>query len=96
MTPAGAMRVQLSAPDEDVWVRVRPDGQKGEQLTLQQGEAREYDITEKIILSIGRVQSLRISINGRSVDFAKLLSNPKAISVKDVVITKDNYQQFLN
>jgi cytoskeletal protein RodZ len=96
MTSAGAMRVQLSAPDEDVWVRVRPDGQKGEQLTLQQGEAREYDITEKIILSIGRVQSLRISINGRSLDFGKLLSNPKAITVKDVVITKDNYQQFLN
>src|SRR5262245_21063517 len=73
-TSAGAMRVQLSAPDEDVWVRVRPDGQKGEQLTLQPGEARVYEITEKIILSIGRVQSLRISINGRSVDLGKLLS----------------------
>jgi len=65
-------------------------------MILKTGEAREYDVNEKIILSIGRVQSLRISVNGRNLDFSKLLSNPKATTATNVVITKDNYQQFLN
>jgi len=95
MASAGAMRVQLSAPEEEVWISVRPDGQKAERMILQPGEAREYEINEKIILSIGRVQALKISINGRGVDFDKLLSNPKAIVATDVVIPKENYQQFL-
>jgi cytoskeleton protein RodZ len=94
--PGDAIRVQLAAPNEEVWLSVRLDGKKPERMLLQPGEAREYDVTEKIILSIGRVQSLRISINGRNLDFTRLLPNPKAAIATDVVITKDNYQQFLN
>src|SRR4030095_108890 len=91
--PGDAMRVQLTAPTEEVWLSVRPDGKDPERMILKTGEAREYDVSEKIVLSIGRVQSLRISVNGRNLDFSKLLSNPKAITATNVVITKENYQQ---
>jgi|SRR5262245_8418987 len=94
--PGDAIRVQITAPIEEVWLSVRPDDKDAERMILKTGEAREYDVNEKIVLSIGRVQSLRISINGRKLDFSKLLSNPKAITATNVVITKDNYQQFLN
>jgi len=94
--PSGAMRVQLTAPVEEVWLSVRSDGGKAQQLILQSGESREFDVNEKITLSIGRVQALRIAINGRNMDFTKLLPNPRAIIATDVVITRDNYQQFLN
>jgi len=95
--PAGAMRVQITAPVEDVWVKVRPDGKNAEQKLLRPGESLEFDVDEKIVfLSIGRVQSLKIAINGRNMDFVKLLPNPKAASATNVVITKDNYQQYLN
>jgi cytoskeletal protein RodZ len=93
---AGAMRVQLSAPVEEVWLKVKSDDKEVEQMILQPGQSREYDVSEKIILSIGRVQSLKIAINGRDMDFARLLPNPKAIRATDVVITKENYQQYLN
>jgi hypothetical protein len=53
-------------------------------------------VSEEIILSIGRVQSLKIAINGRNLDFVKFLSNPKATRASNVVINKDNYQQYLN
>ena len=96
MAPGDAIRVQLTAPEEEVWLSVKSDGKKADRMILKRGEAREYDVSEKIVLSIGRVQSLRISINGRNVDFSKLLSNPKAIVATDIVITKENYQQFLN
>jgi len=88
--------VQLAAPTEEVWISVRPDGKDAERMVLKSGEAREYDVSEKIVLSIGRVQSLKISVNGRNLDFSKMLKNPKAITASNVVITKDNYQQFLN
>ena len=94
--PTDAIRFQLTAPTEDVWISVRPDGKNADRMILKTGEAREYDVNEKIILSIGRVQSLRISVNGRNLDFSKLMSNPKATTATNVVITKDNYQQFLN
>ena len=95
-TPSGAMRVQLTAPIEEVWLKVKPDGKEAEQMTLQRGESREYDVSDEIILSIGRVQSLKIAINGRNLDFVKFLSNPKATRAINVVINKGNYQQYLN
>lgn len=95
-TPAGAMRVQLSAPDEEVWLKVKSDDKEAEQMLLQPGDSREYDVSEEIILSIGRVQSLKIAINGRNMDFVRLLPNPKATRASNVVINKDNYQQYLN
>lgn len=90
------MRVQLSAPDEEVWLKVKSDDKEAEQMLLQPGDSREYDVSEEIILSIGRVQSLKIAINGRNMDFVRLLPNPKATRASNVVINKDNYQQYLN
>jgi cytoskeletal protein RodZ len=94
--PAGAMRVQLTAPDEEVWLKIKPDGKEAKQMTLQPGESREFDVSEEVILSIGRVQSLKIAINGRNMDFVRLLSNPKATRAFNVKINKDNYQQYRN
>ncbi|HEY8460994.1 MAG TPA: RodZ domain-containing protein [Blastocatellia bacterium] len=93
---AGPMRVQLSAPIEEVWVKVKADDKEAEQMILQRGESREYDVNEKIVLSIGRVPSLKIAINGRNMDLPRLLRNPNALSATDVSITKDNYKQYLN
>jgi cytoskeleton protein RodZ len=94
--PAGAMRVQLTAPVEEVWLKIKPDDKDAEQMLLKPGESRAFDVSEEIVLSIGRVQSLKIAINGRNMDFVRLLPNPKATRATNVVITKDNYQQYLN
>jgi Helix-turn-helix domain/Domain of unknown function (DUF4115) len=93
--PASAMRVQLSAPTEEVWLKVKPDDKEAKQLILRRGESLEYDVSDKIILSIGRVQSLKITIDGREMDLVKALPNPNAITASDFVIPKDNHKQFL-
>src|SRR5215468_4230644 len=85
--PAGAMRVELTAPIEDVWIKFKTDDKAAEQMTLQRGQSRQVDASEKIVfISIGRVQSLRVAINGRNMDFIKLLTNPKANVANNVVI----------
>jgi cytoskeletal protein RodZ len=95
--PANAMRVQLTAPIEDVWFKVKADDKEAEQMTLKRGESREFDASEKVIfLAIGRVQSLKIAVNGRNMDLIKFLTNPKATRAFNVGFTKDNYQQYLN
>ncbi len=93
---ADSMRVRFAAQREEVWLSIKPDDQKVERMILQPGETREFDANEQVVLSIGRVYALKIAINGRDVNNAKLLPNPKAIQAKNVVITKGNYQQFLN
>ena len=89
------MRVQLTAPIEDVWFKVKADDNEAEGI-LNRGESREFDVSKEIILSTGRVQSLKITINGRNLDLVKFLPNPKATRASNVVINKGNYQQYLN
>src|SRR5262249_14146787 len=76
---AGPMRVQLVAPSEDVWISIKPDSEKAQQMILKPGDTRDFNVNEKMVLSIGRVPSLRITINGRNVDYGKLLPNLKGI-----------------
>jgi cytoskeleton protein RodZ len=93
---AGVMRVVLSAPTEEVWLKIKTDDKEAERMLLHLGESREFEVSEKIILSTGRAQSLKIAINGRDMDFTRFLLNPKANTATDVSITKANYQQYLN
>lgn len=93
---AGVMRVVLSAPTEEVWLKVKTDDKEAERLLLHLGESREFEVSEKIVLSTGRAQSLKIAINGRDMNFTRFLLNPKANTAIDVSITKANYQQYLN
>src|SRR5215471_9264357 len=46
---AGPMRVQLTAPTEDVWVSVKQDGEKAKQMILKTGETREFEVNEKLV-----------------------------------------------
>jgi cytoskeletal protein RodZ len=94
---ASPMRVKLSAPIEDVWVKVKTDNNDAERMVLRAGESREFDVSEKIILSTGRAQSLKIAFDGgRDMEFARFLTNPKANTATDVSISKGSYQQQLN
>ncbi len=96
VAPDGAMRVQFAATGEEVWLRVRPDAEQKEEMTLNPGDTREFDVTDRVVLDIGKTTALRITINGRDVDYNKLLPNLKGVVASNVVITKDNYQQYLN
>lgn len=94
---AGPMRVELSAPTEDVWVKVKTDDHEAKQMTLRPGESQILDANDKIVfISIGKAQSLKVAINGRNVDFVRLLRYPKSNVVSNIVITKDSYQAYLN
>ncbi|MBL8166657.1 MAG: helix-turn-helix domain-containing protein [Acidobacteria bacterium] len=93
---AGPLQFQLVATTEDCWVGFRvDDGQSGE-ASLKPGETRDLSVNEKIVLNIGKLSALKLTVNGRVVNFGKLLPEQKGVVARNVVITKENYQQFLD
>jgi cytoskeletal protein RodZ len=91
-----AMRLQLIATDERCWVKVATDEAEPEEVTLQPGDVREFNASEKFVIDLGNLPALRITINGRQVNVTKLFPDQKSVVVKNAVITKDNYQQFVD
>ena len=94
---ASGLRVKVTADTSDCWINLRPDSAKTEQITLKQGETREFTVDEKLtFIRVGNLPALNISINGKRANPDKLAPNRKGVVVDNVVITKDNYQQFLD
>ncbi|MDX2034759.1 MAG: DUF4115 domain-containing protein [Blastocatellia bacterium] len=94
--PAGALRVLVIASSE-CWLQVKPDAAPAQQALLNAGDTREFVVNDRILFpTLGNLPGLRITINGRNVNFSKLLPTQKSVVAKNVVITKENYQQFLD
>jgi len=47
------------------WVKVQPDGKKVENLLLQPGEIREWEVQEKLRLVIGNATGAKVSWDGK-------------------------------
>jgi hypothetical protein len=89
--PAEGLRVQLQARDQECWIKVKADDQKAEMGTLQPGERREFVAQDRIVLNLGSLPSVSVLLNGQP---AKLPSR-NGIIAENVIITKDNYQKFI-
>jgi hypothetical protein len=76
---------------------VKPDGLNTQQYLLKPGESRELTANEKLFFSsLGNFPALSMRINGRTVNPDKLAPQRKGVVVKNVLITKDNYQTLLD
>ncbi len=94
---ANELRINVNANLDACWISYRIDGGKNETATLAQGESREFLATEKItFIRFGNLPALNITINGRKVNLDKLAPNRTGVVVDNVLISKDNYQQFLD
>lgn len=91
------LRIQTIANLGECWISFRTDGGKNEQVTLKQNESHEFLANEKVsFIRFGNLPALNILINGRRANLDKLAPNRKGLVVDNVLITKDNYQQFLD
>ncbi len=96
-TSANGLRVQVIANGGDCWINFQTDGGKAQNITLKQGENRDFEATEKLrFLRLGNLSAVNILINGKRANPDKLAPNRKGVVVDNVLITKDNFQQFLD
>ncbi|MBI1761232.1 MAG: helix-turn-helix domain-containing protein [Acidobacteria bacterium] len=94
--PPGGMIVQLTATSGECWISVKPDGLNTQQALLKAGETKEVTAYEKVLMNLGNYPALNIKVNGRTVNPEKLAPNRTSVIVKNVVITKDNFQGFFD
>lgn len=78
--------------NKECWVRFIPDAEKFKDRTLGAGGSLDIAANDKVVLSVGDVTAVEVTINGRP---AKFEVKGKGTSVTNVLITKENYQQFL-
>lgn len=92
--PPNGLLIQLTATTSECWISVKPDGLNTEQALLQAGETKEFTANEKVLMNLGNYPALSIKVNGRPLNPDKLAPNRTSVIVKNVVITKDNFQAF--
>lgn len=92
---ANELKVQLIANTEQCWLSAKVDNEKSQQMLLNPGDVREFTVTDKLVLNIGNMPALNIRINGKLANPEKLAPNRKSVVAENVVITKGNFQQFV-
>ncbi len=94
--PPGGIVVQLTVTSGECWISVKPDGLNTQQALLKAGEMKEVTAYEKVLMNLGNYPALNIKVNGRTLNPEKLAPNRSSVIVKNVVITKDNFQGFFD
>lgn len=87
----GELRLRIAATNGNCWTRVKVDDQSPLEKTLRSGESADYVATEKLTIDLGNVVAVSAEINGRLLK----LEPTRGVQVKNVVINRENYQQFL-
>jgi cytoskeleton protein RodZ len=89
------LTMELIAGNE-CWIKIIPDDREPDQGLLKMGDVREYKASEKIIIvSMGNTPALKIIVNGRQLDPAKLMEDPRSLLTKNIILTKDNYKSYV-
>jgi len=85
------LRLQVTATNNSCWINVKIDDTKEVKKTLQLGETQEFVATDKIELHLGNATAVSATLNGRPMK----LTPTRSKTVIEDVITKDNYQKFV-
>ena len=89
------LRLQVVTGTGACWIKVVRDAAPAEEALLQPGETREFVAKEKLLLNVGNLPSVRLTLNGRLLAQSKLGMTPTSVVAKNVVLTKENYLQFV-
>jgi cytoskeleton protein RodZ len=86
----GNLQVKIQIGENQCWLKVKSDANPAAEGTLNPGDVREFAASEKLIMSFGNAVGVIATLNGRPMK----LPLTKGVS-SYVVLTKDNYQAFL-
>jgi len=91
----GDLKVQLTATSAQCWLSAKLGSEKSQQMLLNPGDVREFTVADSLVLNIGNMPAINIRINGRLADPDKLAPNRRSVVAENVVISKENYRQFV-
>lgn len=86
----GNLQVKVQIGSEPCWLKVWVDANRPADGVLNPGDVREFSASDKLILSFGNITGVSATLNGRPMKLT-----PTKGTQAYVVLTKDNYQNFL-
>jgi hypothetical protein len=91
----GDFKVQIKAVGLPVWVETTTDDNKPSSATLQPGDAREFNPNQKLGLKLAKINTnaLQVSVNGQRAKIP--FDTAGKGSSAEFVLTRDEYQKFL-
>lgn len=87
----GELRLRIAATNGDCWTRIKIDDQPPQEKTLRSGDALDFVASDKLTIDLGNVAAVSAEINGKPMK----LEPTQGVRIKNVVISRENYQQFL-
>lgn len=91
-TPVNELRLRIAANTGDCWMRIGTDDLPPQIKTLRYGESEEFAATDRLVVDLGNVLVVNLQLNGQPL---RLEPNVGKTRVKNLIITRENYQQFL-
>jgi len=88
---ASPLRLRVTATNSSCWINITTDDSKEVKRTLQLGESQEFVASDKIDVHLGNVTAVSATLNGKPMK----LTVTRSKTVLEDVITKDNYQKFI-
>jgi cytoskeleton protein RodZ len=89
--PSG-IRLRVVAANGDCWLRITTDENPALTKILKAGETEDFVGIDRLVVNLGNVQAVTAEINGRPM---KLEPNSGKTGLRNVILTKETYQQYL-
>ena len=86
------IRLRIIASTGDCWLRIASDAEAPLTKILKAGESEDFVAHERMVVNLGNVPAIEAELNGRPM---KLEPNMGKTGLRNVVITRENYQQYL-
>ena len=90
---AAGFVIKIKALDEAAWIKIRVDGEDAQESILKPGEVKEMKPAQTLSIRYAKIKakSLELTINGR----AAKVPTDSTTNLVEMVITKDDYEKFL-
>lgn len=90
---AAALTIEITAGDQDVWMRTRVDEEESQDSTLSKDESRQFLANQQLSVQFAKSKAgaFDVKINGQPADVPVDATK----SLAEIIITKEGYEQFI-
>ncbi|MFN9743276.1 MAG: helix-turn-helix domain-containing protein [Acidobacteriota bacterium] len=90
------LQLRIETGTAPCWMKIIRDSEPAEESIQQPGQSIEFAAREKLVVSLGNLPTLRVTINGRPLNPAKVLKTPKSVVVSGLILTRENYLNYVD
>jgi cytoskeleton protein RodZ len=90
------LTLRIETGEAPCWMRITRDAEPAEESIQPPAQTREFSARERMIVNLGNLPTLRITINGRPINQARVVKFPKSVVVTNLLLTRENYLNYVD